>query len=293
VRPNGEKMKSGTDQALILILSFFILPFLRASSLSGQPASLSGQIVFSRRVYIEHGVSYNQIWAWFPSSGVLKALTRSPRNHFLPACTGGRITFVSREENRVNAKLWSFDPASGEERLIGPQSMPPNHEPKKQNGCDVFAKAGSLEACGKDEDLSVSRDHKAIGHFKTDQCPIDDHGTLGKCKAPIQSLEWSPDAKWLSVGALEDLHEFDYYVVNAATMKLIRVATAFPNGVLWLPGRDELLYTTPENLAPLPGARRERQVWVQQLIRFEPETGKSAAITSGVTDNFDASLCNP
>jgi hypothetical protein len=288
VLPNGEKMKSGTGQALILTLSFFLV-----FSLSGQTASPSGQVVFSRRVYKEEGASYQQIWAWFPSSGVLKALTRTPRNHFLPACTGGRITFVSSEENRVDSKLWSFDPASGQERVIGPAPMPANHESKPQNECDVFAKARGLEACGKDEDLSVSRDNKAIGHFKTDECPIDDHGTLGKCETPIQSLEWSPHAKWLLAGALEDLHEWDYYVVNPATMKLARVATAFPNSVLWLPGRDELLYTTPEDVAPLPGARRERQVWVRQLIRFEPATGKSTAITSGVTNNFDASLCNP
>jgi hypothetical protein len=267
-------MKSGTDRVLILTLSFVL-----ASSISGQTASLSGQIVFSRRVYIERGASYNQIWTWFPSSGVLKALTRSPRNHFLPICTGGKITFVSWEEDRVNSKLWSFDPASGEERVIGPQPMPPNHEPKPQNGCNVFAKTGSLEACGKDEDLSVSRDNKVIGHIniQTNECP-DDHETLGKCnETPILSLEWSPDAKWLLVGGLVDLHEGDYFVVNPATMKLTKVATAFPNSVLWLPGRDELLYMTPENLAPLPGARRERQVWVQPLIRFEPATGKSTA----------------
>jgi hypothetical protein len=275
---------------LILILSLFF-----ASSLSGQTSSLSGQIVFSRRVYNEQGPSYHQIWAWFPSSGVLKALTRSPRNHFLPACTGGKITFVSSEgeENRVNSKLWSFDPASGEERVIGPRPMPPDHEIKPQNGCDVFARAGRFEACGKAEDLSVSRVNKEIGHFKTDECPVDDRGTLGKCEAPILSLLWSPDAKWLAVGALEDLHEWDYYVVNPATMKLTRVATAYPNSVLWLPGGDELLYATPENTAPLPAARRARQVWVQQLMRFDPATGKSTAITSGVSQNLDASLCNP
>jgi hypothetical protein len=268
-------------------------PVFLASALSGESASLSGQIVFSRRVYKEQGASYRQIWAWFPSSGGLKALTRSPRNHFLPACTGGKITFVSSEgeENRVNSKLWSFDPASGEERVIGPPPMPPDREPKPQKGCDVFAKAGSLEACGKAEDLSVSRDNKAIGHFRTDECPIDDHATLGKCETPIVSLEWSPDAKWLLVEALEDAHEVDYYVVSPTTMKLTRVATA--DSALWLPGRDELLYATPEYVAPLPGARRERQVWVQQLIRFEPATGKSTAITSGVTNNSDASLCNP
>jgi hypothetical protein len=275
-------MKSGTGRILVPILSFFL-----AASLFGQTSSVSGQVVFSRRVYKEQGASYQQIWAWVPPSGVLKALTRSPRNHFLPACTGGEITFV------VNSKLWSFDPASGQERVVGPAPMPPDHEPKPQRGCDVFAKAGSLEACGKAEDLSLSRGNKGIGHFKTDECPIDNHGTLGKCETPIQSLEWSRDAKWLLVGALEDLHEWDYYVVNPSTMKLTRVATAFPNSALLLPGRDELLYTTPEDLAQLPGTRRERQVWVQQLIRFEPATGKSNAITSGVSNNLEASFCNP
>jgi hypothetical protein len=144
----------------------------------------------------------------------------------------------------------------------------------------VFAKAGSLEACGKKEDLSVSRDNEAIGHINISPDPNE--------QTPIESLEWSPDAKWLLVGAVEDVHEGDYYVVNPTMMKLTKVATA--DTALWLPGRDELLYTTPEDTAPLPGARHERQVWVQQLIRFEPATGKSTAITSGLTNDFDASL---
>jgi hypothetical protein len=251
--------------------------------------SLCGQeVVFSRRVYKEQGRSYQQVWTWNPVNDILRELTHSARDHYHPACKDGSITFVSE-----NGKLWSFNPASGEERTIGLPPTPSNDEPKPRNGCDVFAKAGKLEACAKGEDLSVSRDNQAIGHFKTDECSIDDHGTLGKCEAPIESLVWSPDARWLSVGGLVDLHEWEYYVVNPARMKLTRFATALPNSVLSLPGRDELLYTTPENVAPLPGARRERQVWVQQLIRFEPATGKSTAITSGVTNNVDASLCHP
>ncbi len=251
--------------------------------------SLFGQdVVFSRRVYKEQGRSYQQIWRWNPANDVLKELTHSTRDHHHPACKDGSITFVSE-----NARLWTLNPASGEERIIGSPPPPPNDEQKPRNGCDVFAEAGNLEACGKGEDLSVLRDNKAIGHFRTDECPIDEHGTLGKCEAPIQSLNWSPGAKWLLVGALEDLHEWDYYVIDPATMKLIRVATASPSSAIWLPGSGGLLYTTPENVAPLPGAHRERQVWVQQLVRFDPATGKSRAITSGVTNNFDASLCNP
>ena len=241
--------------------------------------SLCGQeVVFSRRVYKKQGPSYQQIWSWNPANDVLLELTHSARDHYLPACKDAGITFVSSE------KLWSFDSASGEERVIGPLPEPPKHEPKPQNGCAVFAKAGSLEACGKEEDLSVSRDNKAIVHINISTDPNE--------QTPIVSLEWSPDAKWLLVGGLVDLHEGDYFVVNPATKKLTKVATAFPNSVLWLPGRDELLYTTPEYLAPLPGARRERQVWLQQLIRFEPATGKSTPITSGLGNNVDAALCS-
>jgi hypothetical protein len=286
-------MTSEASQLVILILSSLLAP-----SLSGQTSSLSGQVVFSRRVYKEQGPSYQQIWTWNPSSGALKALTHSPRNHYLPACTGGKITFVSPEEWEAGAKLWSFDPASGEERAIGPPPTPPRHETTPRNGCYTFAKAGSLEACGKDEDVSVSRAGKVIGRFniQTNECPIDDRGTIGKCDTPILSLEWSPDAKWLLVGKLgletgSTAPQFDYYVIETAAMKLTKVASAAQYGILWLPGRDQLLYTTPVDLAPLPGARRQRNVWVRQLILFDPATGKGAAITSGVTNNLDASLC--
>ncbi len=278
----------------ILVLSLSL-----SSSLCGQTSSLSGQVVFSRRVYKELGATYQQVWIWNPSNGALKALTHSSRNHFFPACSGGKITFVSsQEEWDDNSKLWSFDLANGEEREIGPAPAPPSHEPTPKNGCNTFAQAGSLEACGKDEELSVSRAGKLIGHFniQTNGCPIDNRGTMGKCDTPILSLDWSPDAKWLLVGALglntgSSAPQFDYYAVDAAAMKLTKVASASQYGILWLPGSEELLYTTPEDLAPLPGAHRPSNVWVQQLVLFNPATGRAAAVTSGLSDNFDASLC--
>jgi hypothetical protein len=262
----------------ILILSLFLA------------SALSGQVVFSRRVYQEHGRSYQQIWTWNPANGALTAVTHSPRNHYLPKCRNGKINYVSPEPWQENAQLWSFDLASGEERVIGPAPMPPDHETTPKNGCLVFAKAGGLEACSEDDDLSVSRRGQVIGHFDSQHnCPIDDHGTMGRCGSPIESLEWSPGAKWLLIGEVVNVKEYDYYVVETATMKLSKVASA--SDILWLPGRDELLYITPEGLAPLPGAGRERNVWVQHLMLFDPATGKNTAITSGVTNDLDASLC--
>ena len=40
-------------------------------------SSAFGEVIFSRRVYKEHGASYQQIWTWNPADGVLKALTHS------------------------------------------------------------------------------------------------------------------------------------------------------------------------------------------------------------------------
>ena len=274
-------------QWAIVILSFLLAP------------ALSGQVVFSRRVYKEQGASYQQIWSWNPANGALKALTHSPRNHYLPTCTGGKITFVSPEKWADNSKLWSFDPVSGEERVVGPEPEPPSRpEASPKNGCDWSAKAGVLEACGTEEDLSLSRKGKPIGHFhiQVNECSDDRGGTHGPCATPILSLEWSPDGKWLLVGELglntgSSAPQFDYYVVNPASMKLQKAASAEQYSMIWLPGRDELFYTTPTDMASLPGARTERRVWTQQLMLFNPATGTAKAITSGATRNMDASLC--
>ncbi len=229
-----------------------------------------------------------------------KALTQSPRNHYLPACTNGKITFVSPEPYEENSKLWSFDSKTGQERVLGPAPMPSSGETKPQNGCAHFVKAGDVEACSNDEELSVSRSGKVVGHFtiETDICPIDNHGTIGKCDTPILYIGWSRDAKWLLVGELgldtnSSAPQFDYYVVEAATMKLTKVASASQGDILWVPGRDQLLYVTPRDLAPLPGGRQERTVWVQHLMLFDPAAGKTTAITSGVSNNLDASVCRP
>lgn len=275
---------SRTGRLVILILSFFAA------------SSLSGQVVFSRRVYREQGRSFQQIWTWNPANGALTALTQSPRNHYLPACTGSEITFVSPQKYEEGSKLWSFDRKSGEEREIGPAPAPPDRKPPA-DGCDASAKAGTLEACGKEEDLFLSREGKPIGefHIPANECVIDGRGTLGPCPTPIESLEWSPDSKWLLVEE-RGLHtnstspQSDYYVVDPVTMKLSKAASAV--SALWLPGRDVLLYTAPRDLAPLPGTRTERTVWVQQLMLFDPATGKGTAITSGVTNNLDASMCS-
>jgi hypothetical protein len=81
----------------------------------------------------------------------------------------------------------------------------------------------------------------------------------------------------------------DYYLVNLASMKLSTIASAYT--AFWLPGRDQIIYVTPQDLAPLPGKQRKHNVWVQQLIFFDPAKGTPTAITSGLTSNVDPSWC--
>ena len=51
-------------------------------------SSAFGEVIFSRRVYREHGASYQQIFLWNPADSVLKELPHSPRDHYYPRCAG-------------------------------------------------------------------------------------------------------------------------------------------------------------------------------------------------------------
>lgn len=260
-------------------------------------SSAAEDVIFSRRVYKQHGTSYQQIWTWDPANGALHALTDSPRDHYNPTCAGRMIRFTSPSPDvSDHVKLWNLNPLSGDENIIGPWP-----EPKAQPGsstarCEQFAKAAELEACGNQETLVLSRSGKPIGRFQiqVNTCPTGNHGAIGKCETPIRSLDWTEDGKWLLIGeeGLNDgsgQRQDDYYLVNIATMKLRTVASA--ETAFWLPRRDQIVYLTPQDLAPLPGGSRRHNVWVQQLMFFDPAKGVAAAITSGVTNNVDPSWC--
>lgn len=244
---------------------------------------LSGQVVFSRRVYKESGPSYQQIWNWNPSDNSLTQLTDSPRNHFRPSCSGQRLLFVSPEDWPADAKLWSFDRTTREERIVG--LVPPEADQNQAaaKGCDVSAVAGPMQACAKHSELSISRGGRQTGNLRVsnDYCPI-------------QSLAWSPSGKWLLVGSLgtdtnSTAPQSDLFVLDPVAMKLTKAASG--NAAAWLPDRDEVFYTTPRDMAPLAGAQRKRGVWVAHLMLFNPASGKTIAVTSGVSNNLQPSVC--
>jgi hypothetical protein len=260
-------------------------------------SSAFGEVIFSRRVYKEHGASYQQIFVWNPADGALKELTYSPRDHYHPTCDGRIVKFTSPSRDVTDeVKLWTLNPATGEETVVGRAPEPKRRPDSQSRSCEQFARVGNVEACANDETLVVSRSGRQIGRFQIqiDTCPIDDHGTIGKCETPIRTLDWTEDGKWLLIGeeGLNDgsgQRQDDYYLVNLATMKLSTVASAYT--AFWLPGLDRIVYVTPEGLAPLPGQQRKHNVWVQQLMFFDPVKATPAAITSGLTNNVDPSWC--
>jgi hypothetical protein len=278
-----------TPRRATVILAFVFVAFAVSCA--------SGEVIFSRRVYQEHGVSYQQIWTWNPADGLLKALTHSPRDHYNSTCGDRMIKFTSPSHDVTeDVRWWSLNPATGEERVVGRAPEPKEEPVSRTHGCDRFAKLGELEACGNDETLVVSRAGKQIGRFQiqVNTCAIDNLGNLGKCETPIRSLDWTEDGKWLLIGeeGLNDgsgQRQDDYYLVNLGTMKLSTVASAW--SAFWLPGRDQIVYVTPQGLAPLPGGQRKHNVWVQQLMFFDPVKGTPAAITSGLTNNVDPAWC--
>jgi hypothetical protein len=264
----------------LLLISWLMLILL---------APLYGQVVFSRRVYKEQGQSYQQIWNWNPADNNLRQLTDSPRDHYLPSCSGSSISFISPAPWQDNAKEWIFDRSTRSERIVGPAPLDDVREPVLGSGCDVRARAGPLEACGKAGEVTVSREGKQIGRLRVSPGPSAIGGDF-----PIESLAWSASGKWLLVATLgidtnSSSPQSDFWVVDAASMKLTKAGSG--NSGAWLPVRDIFFYTSPRDLAPLGGARRPRGVWVEHLMTFDPALGKTTAITSGVTNNLQPGIC--
>ena len=250
---------------------------------------LTGQVVFSSRVYKEQGRTYQQVWNWNPADNSLRQLTDSPREHYLPSCSGSSINFVSPEPWQEEAKEWTFDRNTRLERLIGPVPLDDIREPALGAGCDVVARSGPLEACGKAGELAVSRGGKQIGRLRVSPGPSATGGDF-----PIESLAWSPSGKWLLVGTRgidtnSSSPQSDLWVVEAPSMKLTKAGSG--NAEAWLPARDVFFYTSPRELASLGGSRRPRGVRVEHLMTFDPASGKTTAVTSGITHNLQPSIC--
>jgi len=241
------------------------------------------QVIFSRRVYRQHGRTYQQLWEWNPASGALRPLTRSSREHIWPMCKdkGRRIQFIRPEELKPADQLWEFNRATGAERMLAAKA-PDLAEPVHGKDCTWEARSGPLLACAAEDSLTISRAAKTAGHW-----------TLGSQYDPIESLHWSADGRWLLVETLgkntsSSSPQSDIHIVDVASRRVIEAGSGL--GAAWIPGRDVIFFTTPRDLAPLPWSPNHT-AWVERLVTFDVATRKTTPVTKGFSDDLDPVLC--
>jgi len=62
------------------------------------------------------------------------------------------------------------------------------------------------------------------------------------------------------------------------------------NDAMWLPGRDDIIYSTPRDLVSLTPSGKH-QVWSSHLVVFDPSTRHVTPVTSGVANNIQPAPC--
>jgi hypothetical protein len=249
----------------------------------------SAQVLISRRIYRQNGPSHHQIWNWNPATGTLRQLTHSARAHYQPACSPGgqTIHFVSPkagapEDWPLDARLWSFNRATGVERIASSKPFSQSASNPAQPDCPISARAGGLLACARGQDVVFSRNQSEIARIR-----------VAKQEIRITRLSWSPSREWLLVDTFgqnsnSTYPQSDYYALDVVGRKVIAAGSG--NYAVWVPGKTAILYVPPRVLTPLPG-RTGHSVWVSHVVLFDLSTQKTTAITSGLTSDLDLSVC--
>jgi hypothetical protein len=243
------------------------------------PCLLQAQVIFSRRVYAEHGRSYQQLWSWNASGGGLKPLTRSPRDHSQPVCSrdGKRILFVSGATG-----VWSFDRATGAEReiwktpgaislqLIGiARDGAPLVEKESAVQRTIISRlykggARPLEFAGNSEESALSPDglhlvrsaestdpaSEPAAAYVTDTATGRSHVSIGKCG----DVAWSPDGKSIACSA--------GFVTDAATGKS-RVAIARCEFPSWSPEGTRIACVSGDDIILIDAASKKETGRIQ------------------------------
>jgi hypothetical protein len=221
------------------------------------PALSPGQVVFSRRVYAPRGQTYQQIWNWNPADGSFRQLTRSNRNHYEPRCADRlNIRFLSGSEMYGYEGLWNFNRQTGEERKVSAETAHPAAREK---------------------------------------LPEWPNAAFTVRSTPPAAIGWSPDRNWFLAGTLGVNHsstnpQSDYFVLAGGGTEWFFIGSG--NDAMWIPGRNQVLYSSPRDLVPLTPSSRLR-VWSAHLMIFDPATRRQTAIPSGVSNNLQPVPCQP
>jgi hypothetical protein len=182
------------------------------------------------------------------------------------------------------AKRWSFNRATGVERVIANKLVAPPAAPLAEGkpDCSVSARAGDLLACASGRDVVLFRNQAQIAHVR-----------VAKHDLRISRLSWSPSREWLLVDTLgqnsnSTSPQSDYYAVDVVSRKVAPAGVG--NSGIWVPGKTAVLYTTPRELTLLPNSSKH-SVWVSHVVLFDPTTNKTVDITSGLTSDRDIAVC--
>jgi hypothetical protein len=251
------------------------------------PEVTSAQVTFSRRVYSENTRTYQQIWMWNPADGSLKAITKSERSHLSPECSadGKYIFFQSGVEFPSDTALWRFDRKSAEERKVASAKPAPVKPPAVPECADpIWAQDKTRFACshGQNVFLYEGKTKKLIGK------PL-----FTERRTPPSVIGWSPNRKWLLVTTQGESdnstsRQSDFFVLDISRMAWIAAGSG--NNALWVPARNEIVYSTPRELEPMT-ASSKHQEWSAHLVVFDPATRRRTTITSGVTNNIQPAAC--
>jgi Tol biopolymer transport system component len=254
------------------------------------PVLLSAQVAFSRRVYDQRARTYQQIWIWNPADGSFKPLTDSGRHHFQPSCSsdGRHIYFLSGTDLDEYNGLWDFDRKTGREREVSADPKIPAGQANRPPtaGCShaVWAPGNTRFACSSGQDVLIyaAATKKEVGraHF-TERPTVPD------------AMAWSPNQKWLLVETQgQDTNstspQSDYFLLDLGRMAWVPAGSG--SDAIWLPDRNEIVYSTPRDSVSLTPSSK-RNVWSSQLVVFDPATHRRTQLTSGVTNNVQPAPC--
>jgi hypothetical protein len=254
------------------------------------------EVIVSRRVYTPAGTSFHQLWVWSPDTAAFEQLTRAPRDHRDPSCAadGTAIDFSSGD------RRLRFERGTATEIAVddAPPAAPIGRRAGERIevfGCDAGtaspAHDTSRVAC------AVHGEAIAVVEVRTqrelERAPFNQHSPGGYPYPPwpLQST-WAPDDARLLVGTYgygsSSTSSFlDYFVLDLATRQWTRAFSG--NYAAWLEGGRRIVFTTPRDLAPLPGTTKH--VWTTQLAVFDLGTGVVTALTSDVANNEEVTVC--
>ena len=261
------------------------------------------QVVFSRRVYVAQGSTYQQLWIWTASNGRLTPLTRSPRDHTAPVCSpDGHEVFFESPGPAAAMSHWRLNRDTGSEQLadavpsaaVAAGAYPPLVRAQCDEGTIARSADGSRLACaaaGRDVVVIDAATQKEI-----ERVPFGQRSSNGE-PYPDWALQssWSPDGRSLLVGTYGEgssstTPKLDYFLLDLATKAWTRAVTG--NDAVWLPSGRAIVYSTPRDLVPL-GPSTKGSVWSAQLAMFDLPTHKTTMLTSGVSNNQQPALCVP